>query len=77
MKESRQKKITVIVKNKQLDALEDLLYCELTDEQKEKSIKNAKKLWTLLVKAYDKKKKAIPHTKSGTFARHTKPTHKS
>ena len=56
MKESRQKKITVIVKNKQLDALEDLLYCELTDEQKEKSIKNAKKLWTLLVKAYDKKK---------------------
>ena len=56
MKKSKEKKITVVVKNKQLDALEDLLYCELTDEQKEKSIKDAKKLWKLLVKAYDKKK---------------------
>lgn len=56
MKESKEKKITAIVKSKQLDALEDLIFCELTDEQKEKSIKDAKKLWTLLVKAYDKKK---------------------
>lgn len=52
----KEKIITVTVKNKYLDDLEDLLYCELTDEQREKSIKGAKKLWTLLVKAYDKKK---------------------
>ena len=56
MKERKEKKITAIVKNKQLDALEDLLYCELTDEQKEKSIKDVNKLWILLVRAYDKKK---------------------
>ena len=56
MKEAKEKKITLTVKNMHLDALEDLLYCELTCEQKGKSIKNTKKLWTLLVKAYDKKK---------------------
>lgn len=55
MKETKEKKITVTVKNKQLDALEDLLYCELTDEQKIKQTKQAKKLWAALVKAYDKK----------------------
>lgn len=56
MKEAKQKKISVTVKNKHLDALEDLLYCELTDEQKVKYKKQAKKLWTAIVKAYDKKK---------------------
>jgi hypothetical protein len=56
MKEAKEKRINVTVKNKQLDALEDLLYCKLTDEQKIKYTKQAKKLWTTLVKAYDKKK---------------------
>ena len=56
MKEAKEKKITVTVKNIHLDALEDLLYCELTDDQKIKYTKQAKKLWTSLVKAYDKKK---------------------
>lgn len=55
MKEAKEKKIVVTVKNKQLDALEDLLYCKQTDEQKMKSTKQAKKLWTALVKSYDKK----------------------
>ncbi len=43
------KKITLLVKNKQLDALEDLLFCQLTKEENEKSLKQAKKLWTNLV----------------------------
>ncbi len=55
MKEAKEKIIIVTVKNKHLDALEDLLYCELTDEQKVKYTKQAKKLWTTLVKAYNKK----------------------
>ena len=51
----KEKKIIVTIKNKHLDALEDLLYCANTKEQKEKYTKQAKKLWTVLVKAYDKK----------------------
>lgn len=54
MKEVKEKKITVTVKNMHLDTLENLLYCELTDEQKIKYTKQVKKLWTALVKAYDK-----------------------
>lgn len=52
----KEKKITVTIKNKHLDALEDLLYCVNTEEEKEKYTKQAKKLWTALVKAYDKNK---------------------
>lgn len=51
----KEKKITITVKNKHLDALEDLLYCNLTEDKKEKYSKQVKKLWTVLVKAYDKK----------------------
>lgn len=54
MKKVKQKKITLTVKNKHLDALEDLLYAELTEVQKEKYTKQTKKLWTALVKAWDK-----------------------
>ena len=50
----KEKKITVTIKNRQLDALEDLLYFVNTKEEKEKYTKQAKKLWTALVKAYDK-----------------------
>jgi len=57
MKETKEKKITVTIKNKQLEALEDLLYCELTQERKVKHVKQLKRLWTILVKAYDKKEK--------------------
>jgi hypothetical protein len=56
VKESKEKQITVTVKNEHLDALENLLYCVLTDDQKVKFTKQAKKLWTTLVKAYDKTK---------------------
>lgn len=56
MKEIKQKKITVVVKNKQLDALEDFAYCVLTEAQIAECRKPAKKLWRTLVKAYDKKK---------------------
>lgn len=51
----KEKKITVTIKNKHLDALEDLLYFKNTKEKTEKATKLAKKLWTVLVKAYDKK----------------------
>jgi len=57
MKEKKKKKITVLVKNIQLDAMEDILFCILTKAQKEKSLKHTKKLWTNLVNEYDKKKK--------------------
>ena len=40
--EPKEKKITVTVKEKQLDALEDLLFCELPKEKKEKYIKPVK-----------------------------------
>ncbi len=52
----KQKKITVRVKNKHLDALEDLLFSENTEEQKIKYTNQAKKLWKALVEAWDKKK---------------------
>ena len=54
MKQVKQKKITLTVKNKHLDALEDLLYAELTEDQKTKYETQVKKLWTALVKAWDK-----------------------
>lgn len=38
----KEKRITLTVKNKHLDALEDLLYCENTEEQKTKYTKQAK-----------------------------------
>lgn len=49
----KQKLITVKIQNKQLDALEDLLFCELSKTEKEKAIKDAKKLWQVLVEAFD------------------------
>ena len=52
----KEKKIIVVIKNKHLNALEDLLYCELTDVKNEKCTKQAKKLWRTLIKAYDKNK---------------------
>lgn len=55
MKEKKEKKITITVKNKQLNSLEDLLFSEITDKQKAKFIKDVKKLWVLMVKAYNKK----------------------
>ncbi len=52
----KERNIIVTIKNKHLDALEDLLYCELTQKKKVKYSKQAKKLWVTLVKAYNKKK---------------------
>jgi hypothetical protein len=51
----KKKKIKVKIKNKHLNALEDLLFCNLSKSKEEKYIKKSKKLWTTLVKAYDKK----------------------
>ena len=59
MSEAKQKRITVTIKNEQLDALEDLLYCDLSTEKKEAYTVLAKELWHKLVKAYDKKKKPL------------------
>ncbi len=50
----KSKKITITVKNKHLNALEDLLFCDLPEGKKLKYTKRAKKLWTALVKKYDK-----------------------
>ena len=49
------KSIKLKVKNKWLNALEDLLYAELNDKEAAKNRKTAAKLWHKLVKAYDKK----------------------
>ena len=57
MKEKKENDITLVVKNKQLDALEDLLFLKLTQHKKEKCLKQVKTLWTNLVNEYDKKKK--------------------
>lgn len=59
MSEAKQKRITVTIRNEQLDALEDLLYCELSTEKKETYTVLAKELWRKLAKAYDKKKKPV------------------
>lgn len=36
--------------------LEDLLYCDLDEKKKQKSIKQSQKLWHVLIKTYDKGK---------------------
>jgi hypothetical protein len=48
------KKVTITVSNKQLDSLEDLLYCENTQEEFEKKTEICKELWTNLVKEFDR-----------------------
>ena len=48
--------ISVKIDNKQLDALEDLLLCELSKSEEEKARAQIKKLWQLLVVAYDRTK---------------------
>ena len=45
------KKITLIVSNSELNALEDLLYCEID----KKDLRLSKKLWKKLVKAWGTK----------------------
>ncbi len=50
---AKKKTITVSIENKQLDALEDLLFAELTDSEKTTTLKSVKKLWLALVEAYD------------------------
>jgi hypothetical protein len=45
--------IKVGVWDKQLDALEDLLYIKLTKKEEERARKRVKKLWQLLVEAYE------------------------
>lgn len=57
MNPPKQKRISLLIKNEQLDALEDLLYCELSAEKQEAYSILAKELWRKLVKAYDKKPK--------------------
>ncbi|MEO8148307.1 MAG: hypothetical protein ABI723_11745 [Bacteroidia bacterium] len=52
----KKKTIKVEIQNKHLDALEDLLYCELNEKQTEAAKKHVKKLWQSLVEAYDKQK---------------------
>ena len=47
-----QKKISLTIKNKQLNALEDLLFSELSIVEMEKATKQAKKLWQKLVRAF-------------------------
>ena len=50
---SNKKIISFEVDNKQLDALEDLLFAEISDSEKKKIVSQAKKLWQSLVEAYD------------------------
>ena len=51
------KKIRIKVRNKELDGLEDMLYCELTDLQEVLAKKRVRKLWRRMVKEYDKENK--------------------
>lgn len=49
------RKISVEIKNKHLNALEDLLYAELNQKEKATASKQVKQLWQVLVEAYEKK----------------------
>ena len=49
-----EKTITVKVENEWLNAMEDWIFCELSEEETEKSRKEMRKLWQALVDAYDK-----------------------
>lgn len=48
------KTLKVLVANRQLNALKDLLYCELNPRQKRDAEREVKKLWHGLVVAWDK-----------------------
>ncbi len=48
-----QQKITITVSNQQLDALEDLLWAELSDKEDEKARNKVKQLWHSLVESFD------------------------
>ena len=48
------KKITIKVKNKELNALENYLVMEMTKKQKKKAKRLCLTLWGKLVKQYDK-----------------------
>lgn len=48
------KKILVVIENRQLDALEDLLTAELSEKEKDIAKKHSLKLWKALISAYDK-----------------------
>ena len=45
--------VKVEISEKQLDALEDLLYCKLTKKNEESARKQLKKLWYSLIDAYE------------------------
>jgi len=51
--EPTRKNITVLIKNSELDALEDILFCYLEPKEYEKSLEISKYLWTRLVTVYD------------------------
>jgi hypothetical protein len=48
------KTIQIKIKEEWLDALEDLLYAELTESEKVEAVKQCKQLWQELVKAQEK-----------------------
>ena len=48
------KNITIKVKNKELDALENYLMIKLSKKEKKKAKKQCVKLWGKLVREYDK-----------------------
>ena len=49
----KSRKITVKVKNKELDALENFLVIKMSKKNKKKAKKQCIKLWAKLVKKYD------------------------
>ena len=50
------KRLTVVIPNAELDALEDLVYCELSDADEAKARRLSARLWNRLVKECDKPK---------------------
>jgi hypothetical protein len=49
------KKIHVGIYNTELNALEDILFAELSEEERQENVAIVKKLWLRLVKKYDDK----------------------
>ena len=55
------REVRVKVANAELDALEDILFCVLTDREYTKAHRLAKKLWIRLCRAYDTSKATGRH----------------
>lgn len=51
---NKYKKVTISISNDELNALEDFIMCEVSEEKQEKYKKKCLNIWNRLVKEFDK-----------------------